>query len=66
MNYVRKTYDLYELMTDYGYGEEVETSSTNRGEIIADLKRYLEEKKLGFLPSLVSVRVRTRRVRKEN
>lgn len=66
MRYVRKTYDLYELMTNYGYGEEVETSSTNRGEIIADLKRYLEEKKLGFLPSLVSVRVRTRRVRKEN
>ena len=62
MGYVRKTHDVWELVTNYGYGEEVEVSYDSRKEANADLKVYKREKRLGFLPFLLSVRLRKRRV----
>lgn len=65
MGYVRKTEDVYEIITDYGYGEEVEASYASAAEMRADYKIYLEERRNGYLPNLISIRARKRRVRKE-
>ncbi|MCR5726447.1 MAG: hypothetical protein K6G24_03175 [Lachnospiraceae bacterium] len=65
MGYMRKTRDIYELVTNYGYGEEVESSYDSRKEALADFKTYKREKRQGFLPSLLSVRLRKKRVPKE-
>ena len=64
--YVRKTKDVYELVTNYGYGEEVECTYDTQAEMRADFKRYMDEKRAGYLPSLLYVTCRVRRVRKEN
>ena len=63
MAYVRKTKDIYELVTNYGYGEEVECSSDDHREIKWDYDRYIAEKTEGYLPELKSVRIRKRRER---
>ena len=61
MSYVRKTYDEWELITNYGYGEEVECTYDNRKEAKADLCVYRKEKAAGYLPNLLSVRLKKRR-----
>ena len=66
MSYIRKTYDVYELVTDYGYGPEAECTYNTRKEAYEDWKTYMNEKKAGYLPQLISCTIRTRRVRKEN
>lgn len=66
MAYVRKTKDVYELITNYGYGEDVECTYDSIKEAREDLRVYLEERRLGYLPELRSIRIKTRRVRKEN
>lgn len=66
MSYERKTYDEYQLITNYGYGEEVECTYDNAREMREDFKRYLEERRLGYLPNLLYVTVKHRRIRKEN
>jgi hypothetical protein len=66
MSYIRKTYDVYDLVTDYGYGPEAECTYNTQAEMRADFKRYVDEKKAGYLPNLLYVTCRTRRVRKEN
>lgn len=63
--YVRKTKDIYELVTNYGYGEEVEYTADNQKEIHGVFLDYRNEKIAGYLPELVSIRIRHRRVRKE-
>ncbi len=66
MAYVRKTKDVYELVTNYGYGEEVECTYDSIKEAREDFKRYLDEKKAGYLPELSYVMIKVHRVRKEN
>ncbi|MCR4991668.1 MAG: hypothetical protein K6A45_01335 [Lachnospiraceae bacterium] len=60
--YIRKTHDVWELVTNYGYGEEVECSYDSKKEAKADYAVYRKEKRSGFLPSLLSVSLRKRRV----
>ena len=66
MAYVRKTMDVYELITDYGYGKEVECTYTDKHEAYVDFFIYKQEQRAGYLPDLRYITVRTRRVRKEN
>lgn len=40
MAYVRKTYDQWDIETNYGYGWEVESSYDNYKEARADLGEY--------------------------
>lgn len=40
MAYVRKTIDVWEIETNYGYGWEVESSYGNYAEAKRDLKEY--------------------------
>ena len=40
MTYVRKTYDQWDIETNYGYGWEVESSYDNYKEAKADYKEY--------------------------
>lgn len=40
--YKRKTKDIYELWTNYGYGWECETRATTYAEIKQDYKAYRE------------------------
>lgn len=65
MAYTRKTVDVYELVTDYGYGKEVECTYTDRHEANMDFFRYKQEQRAGYLPTLRYITIRTRRVRKE-
>lgn len=65
MGYIRKTRDKFELVTNYGYGEGVECSYDSREEAVADLNAYKNEKRRGFLPTLLSVHLRRKRVPKE-
>lgn len=61
--YKRKTKDEWQLITDYGYGEEVETSFDDKKEADECLITYRTEKMGGYLPSLRSVRLRKKRVK---
>lgn len=62
MAYTRKTKDEYDLMTDYGYGEEAECTYNTYAEALADYKTYKNEKAAGYLPELRSVRIKHRLV----
>lgn len=63
MTYKRKTKDIYELITNYGYGEEVESWAETYTEIKADYDAYMKEKMAGYMPELKSIRIRKRRER---
>lgn len=61
MSYIRKTKDVWDLVTDYGYGKEVECTYTDRNEAVTDCQTYIDEKKKGFLPDLRTVYIVKRR-----
>lgn len=61
MAYTRKTKDIYELVTDYGYGEEVEEWAETYDEIKPSYDAYVKEKMEGYMPELKSIRIRKRR-----
>lgn len=63
MAYQRKTKDIYELVTNYGYGEEVEMWAETYKEIKGYYNDYIREKMGGYLPELKSIRIRKRRER---
>lgn len=58
MAYIRKTQDVYDIETNYGYGWEVETSEDNRKEA---KQRYLEY--LRNARELKGVRIVKRRIK---
>lgn len=53
---------MWELVTNYGYGNEVECSYDNYDEAKNDYERYLEEKRKGYLPMLRDIRLRRKKV----
>lgn len=61
MSYIRKTKDVWDLVTDYGYGKEVECTYVDRDEAVTDCQTYINEKKKGFLPELRTVYIVKRR-----
>lgn len=61
MSYIRKTKDVWDLVTDYGYGKEVECTYADRNEAVADCQTYIDEKKKGFLSDLRTVYIVKRR-----
>lgn len=60
MAYERKTRDEYEIVTNYGYGWEVECSEDTLKEAQERKKEYLKNAKW-----LVGIYIRKRRVKKE-
>ena len=60
MAYVRKTYDQYDIETNYGYGWEVECSESTLQEARQTKKEYIENAR-----GLIGIRIRKRRIRKE-
>lgn len=60
MAYIRKTYDEYDIVTDYGYGREVECTEPTLKEAKQTKKEYLANAR-----GLVSINIVKRRVRKE-
>lgn len=63
MAYKRKTKDVWQLITDYGYGKEVECEYEDRDEAKNDYKTYRQERKEDFLPNLVSIELKKRRIK---
>ena len=63
MAYQRKTKDIYELVTNYGYGEEVEYWAETFEEVKGNFDAYIKEKMEGYMPELKSIRIRKRRER---
>lgn len=63
MAYTRKTKDIYEMVTNYGYGEEVEMWAETYEEIKGYYDAYIKEKTEGYMPELKSIRIRKRRER---
>lgn len=61
--YKRKTKDIWQLITNYGYGSEVECEYEDEKEALADFDKYRKEKNEGYLPSLISVMLMKRRIR---
>ena len=59
MAYVRKTYDEYEIVTNYGYGWEVECTEDSIKEARQRVKEYREN------AHLIGIRIAKRRRRKE-
>lgn len=59
--YVRKTKDVYQLITNYGYGAEIECVYDDEKEALADYAKYRKEKEEGYLPNLISVMLFKRR-----
>ena len=60
MAYVRKTYDEYDIVTNYGYGWEVECTEETMKEARQRKKEYLEN-----ACGLIGIKIVKRRVRKE-
>ncbi len=60
MAYVRKTYDEYEIVTNYGYGWEVECTEDSIKEARQRVKEYREN-----AHNLIGIRIAKRRRRKE-
>lgn len=60
MAYVRKTYDEYEIVTNYGYGWEVECTESSMKEARQRVREYRENAR-----GLISIRIVKRRRRKE-
>jgi hypothetical protein len=63
--YKRKTKDIWQLITDYGNGSEVECEYENEEEALEDYKTYKEERKEGFIPTLKSIKLKKRRVKND-
>jgi len=61
MAYVRKTYDQYEVVTNYGYGWETEVTEDTYIEALMRKKEYIEN-----VRNLIGIRIVKRRVRKDN
>lgn len=61
--YKRKTKDMWQLITNYGYGCEVECEYDNEKEAIEDFDKYRKEQKEGYLPQLISVMLFKRRIK---
>ena len=61
MAYVRKTRDEYDIVTNYGYGWEVECTEETIKEARQRKKEYIENAR-----GLVGIKIVKRRVRKEN
>lgn len=57
--YERKTEDVYEIITDYGYGEEVETTERTLSDAKNQVRAYKDNAR-----GLMSIRIRKKRVRK--
>lgn len=62
MKYKRKTKDIWQLITNYGYGNEVEIESDDYISIKQDYISYKKEKEQGFLPELRILKLKKRRV----
>lgn len=60
MAYVRKTYDEYDIVTNYGYGWEVECTEETMKEARQRKKEYIENAR-----NLTGIKIVKRRVRKE-
>lgn len=63
MKYKRKTKDIWQLITNYGYGSEIECEYDDEEEALEDFDRYKKEQNEGFLPNLISVMLMKRRIR---
>lgn len=63
MAYQRKTKDEYDLVTDYGYGKEVECTYDTYKEAYEDYKTYRAERAAGYLPTLQTIQIKKRRVK---
>ena len=61
MAYVRKTYDEYEIVTNYGYGWEVEVTEPTYKEAKQTYREYLENAR-----GLLGIKIIHRRRRIEN
>lgn len=61
MAYVRKTRDEYDIVTNYGYGWEVECTEETMKEARQRKKEYIENAR-----GLIGIKIVKRRVRKEN
>jgi len=61
MAYVRKTYDEYNIVTNYGYGWEVECTEETMNEAHQRKKEYLENAR-----GLSGIKIVKHRARKEN
>lgn len=57
--YIRKTIDIYNIITNYGYGEEIECSEYTLKEARERKKEYLENAQ-----GLLSIRIEKKRIRK--
>lgn len=62
IKYKRKTRDIWQLITNYGYGNEVEIQSDDYMSIKEDYLSYKKEKDAGFLPDLLVLKIQKRRV----
>ena len=61
MAYIRKTYDEYEILTNYGYGWEVEITEPTMKEAKQTVREYKENAR-----NLIDIRIRKHRVRKDS
>lgn len=50
--------NMWQLVTDYGYGEEIEEQSDDYNSLKNDYDHYVREKEQGFLPGLKSIRIK--------
>lgn len=60
MAYVRKTIDEYDIVTNYGYGWEVECTESTRRDAQRTYQEYLHNAR-----DLVGIKIVHRRVKKE-
>ena len=61
--YKRKTKDVWQLITNYGYGAEIECEYDDEEEALDDFEIYRKEQKEGFLPDLISVMLFKKRIK---
>ncbi len=59
--YIRKTHDEYDIVTNYGYGWEVECAEESINEARQRKKEYLENAR-----GLIGIKIVRRRVKYEN
>lgn len=60
MTYVRKTKDIWEIQTNYGYGWEVENTEENLVDAKRSLKEYRENSFGRYSTRLVKKRIKTK------
>jgi hypothetical protein len=59
MKQIRKTYDEYEIVTNYGYGQEVELTESTFKEARLRVKEYQQNAQ-----DLLTIRIVKRRIKK--